>query len=112
MIFVFFFIPYMMEILLCEQATLASAIKKALTYYKKDSHSQSRRTVEYARKRPSTLEYYWANFERNHVSLVAGLPENHPYLADEMYMQTLAIYDTLKGCYRTCKTRLRAHPDG
>lgn len=79
-----------MENLIANQIQILEAIKTLLTNFKKDG--SDRKTPDAIKRRLSTLDAYWHEFENNHDQLSTADDRSHDYFTSNYYQKTHNFY--------------------
>lgn len=81
--------------LLKRQKEIIETIKKTHTNFNKDSGT--RKTEDYIRKRISSLDSLWTEFDINHKNiLTANIDETDEYLVKDIYTDTKLLYERIR----------------
>lgn len=79
-----------MENLVANQRKIMGAMDQLLSNYKKDG--PDRKTTYHIKKRLSTLESYWQEFQCNHIKLCEYEDKSHEYFVSDFYKRTSEFY--------------------
>ena len=86
--------------LLQNQQQIINGINQLWSNFKKDG--QSRKTVDYIKRKIDTLDNYWSEFQRNHDQLIQSENQDYDYFTANQYEQSKLFYNEIRESM--CKT--------
>lgn len=97
-----------MEDLLISQHQLINAIDHLLVNFKKDG--PERKTVDYIKRRLSTLDGYWTDFQTHHAKLLEIGDKTHSYFVNNQYEITQNKYTSVRAIIESYRGEQKAPP--